>query len=92
MLVVDAADNVATTLGPLKAGAAVTVDRHGTRHTVVLADDIPFGHKFALEAIGEGAQVRKYGVVVARATCAIATGQHVHVHNVESNRGRGDRA
>jgi altronate dehydratase small subunit len=50
------------------------------------------GHKFALDPIAQGEPVRKYGVVIARAMAPIEAGQHVHVHNVESNRGRGDRA
>jgi altronate dehydratase small subunit len=91
VLVIDDIDNVATSLIPLSAGIALSIDRRGTAHCVVLLDDIPIGHKFALDPIAEGEPVRKYGVVVARATSAISPGQHVHVHNVESNRGRGDR-
>ena len=34
--------------------------------------------------------IRKYGQVVGRATADIRTGDHVHVHNVEALRGRGD--
>ncbi len=92
VLVIDAADNVATTLTPLARGTEMAVDRSGTPHNVVLADDIPFGHKFALGPITAGSEVRKYGVVIARATMEISAGAHVHVHNIESNRGRGDRA
>lgn len=91
VLVIDDIDNVATSLVELAAGLALGVDRRGTAHRVVLLDDIPIGHKFALDPIAEGEPVRKYGVVIARATSAISPGQHVHVHNVESNRGRGDR-
>ncbi len=32
----------------------------------------------------------KYGQVIGRATADIAVGEHVHVHNIESTRGRGD--
>ena len=32
----------------------------------------------------------KYGQPIGRATAAIAPGEHVHVHNIESLRGRGD--
>ena len=32
------------------------------------------------------------GQVIGRAMRAIAVGEHVHVHNIESGRGRGDKA
>ncbi len=34
----------------------------------------------------------KYGQVIGRATKDIEAGGHVHVHNLESTRGRGDKA
>ena len=64
----------------------------GAEHAICMASDVPFGHKFALGPIAVGGEIRKYGVVVAQATQAIAGGEHVHVHNIESRRGRGDRA
>jgi altronate dehydratase small subunit len=92
VLVIDDTDNVATTLAALAAGRELLVDRCGRAHRVLLKDEIPMGHKFALDPIAQGEPVRKYGVVIARAMAPIEAGQHVHVHNVESNRGRGDRA
>jgi altronate dehydratase small subunit len=38
----------------------------------------------------KGDDVIKYGEVVGRTTATINIGDHVHVHNVESLRGRGD--
>ena len=35
--------------------------------------------------------MRKYGEVIGAATRDIRVGEHVHVHNVEGKRGRGDR-
>lgn len=92
VLVVDARDNVATCLAALKSGDMVAVEVAGAARSIRMATDVPFGHKFALGSIVAGGDVRKYGVVVAQATQAIAGGEHVHVHNVESRRGRGDRA
>ena len=43
---------------------------------------VPRGHKVALRDIAEGAPVRKYGQVIGVTTTAIATGEHVHVHNL----------
>ncbi len=51
---------------------------------------IPSGHKCARRAIGAGELILKYGQPIGRATAAIPAGAHVHVHNVESLRGRGD--
>ena len=42
---------------------------------------VPFGHKVALRPIAAGQAVVKYGVAIGIATCPIAAGDHVHVHN-----------
>jgi hypothetical protein len=34
----------------------------------------------------------KYGSAIGHASCDIASGTHVHTHNVVSDRGRGDLA
>jgi altronate dehydratase small subunit len=38
-----------------------------------------------------GVEVIKYGKVIGETTAEIQTGEHVHVHNVDSKRGRGDK-
>jgi len=81
-------DDVAVVLRPLAQGDAVRFDGTG----VVAAAAIPSGHKIALRAIGAGALIHKYGQVIGRASTPIASGEHVHVHNVEGTRGRGDLA
>ncbi|QOS13742.1 SAF domain protein (plasmid) [Haloferax gibbonsii] len=87
-LVLADGDSVATALEDLDAGREV---RDGDR-AVTLADDVPFGHKFALEPLSAGETVRKYGEVIGRTTEAVAAGEWVHTHNCESTRGRGDVA
>jgi hypothetical protein len=77
----DPHDNVATALVPLAAGDQV--DLGGP---VTLADPVPRGHKFALCPIGQGEPVLKYGQPIGRATAPIRPGQHVHVHNLVSQR------
>ena len=81
-------DDVAVALRPLAAGSQV---RFG-RLAVTVASDIATGHKFATRPIARGALIRKYGQVIGRASCGIGVGDHVHVHNVEGTRGRGDLA
>ncbi len=82
-------DNVATALTPLEPGTIVEAP-DGRR--VEVRSAIPFGHKLALVPIAKGAPVVKYGEVIGLASADIAPGEHVHVHNVESQRGRGDLA
>lgn len=50
----------------------------------VLVDDIPAGHKFALEPIARGATVYKFGQPIGVATSDIAAGAHVHVQNLSA--------
>ncbi|TYP56173.1 UxaA family hydrolase [Thermosediminibacter litoriperuensis] len=83
-------DNVATAVRNLSKGEEVHVDVDGNEMRVKLLVDIPFGHKFALRDIEADMDVIKYGEVIGRATRPIKTGEHVHVHNIESLRGRGD--
>jgi len=49
-------------------------------------EDIALGHKIALRNIGKGDKVIEYGDVIGSATKDIATGEHVHVHNLKSLR------
>ena len=80
------ADNVATALRDLAPGEVVELDDV----TVSVAVRVPFGHKLALRQIGANEPVIKYGEAIGLAASAIAPGEHVHTHNVESQRGRGD--
>jgi len=87
-LVLHPHDNVATAVSALAPGEKISVDAA----EITLLEPIPFGHKLALRAIRPGEEIIKYGEVIGRATASIKKGAHVHVHNVEGLRGRGDRA
>ena len=89
-LVISARDNVATALETLEPGRSIVVG--SDKATVTVAEPIPRGHKVALRAIGVGEAVIKYGNAIGTASTDIAAGAHVHTHNVESTRGRGDLA
>jgi hypothetical protein len=52
---------------------------------VVARGDIRPEHKVALVDIPRDASVVKYGMPIGRATCAIAAGEAVHLHNCASN-------
>ena len=81
-------DNVAVALVDLAASARVEVGDTN----LLLTQAVPFGHKLALVDIKKGSAVIKYGEQIGLAIRDIAAGEHVHVHNVESTRGRGDLA
>jgi len=87
VIVITERDNVATALAPLSAGD--TIDANGNRVTV--REPIAGGHKVALKAIAAGEAIVKYGNPIGMATSDIGAGSHVHIHNVASGRGRGDR-
>ncbi len=89
-IVVDKKDNVAVALSDIKRGDKVTIRIGEKIEELVASSDIPFGHKLAIREIPRGKEIIKYGEVIGRATRDIEIGEHVHVHNVESLRGRGD--
>ena len=90
VVVLNAADSVATSLVALEAQTRIEVELNGEGRTITVRDAIPFGHKVAIRRMDAGDDVLKYGEVIGRASEAIGPGQWVHVHNVESVRGRGD--
>ena len=86
VLLLDAGDTAAVALAPLPPGTAIEVIRGGDTIRVVAETLIPFGHKIAVAPMAAGDPVVKYGEVIGVATTAIRPGQHVHVHNVRSDR------
>lgn len=91
LLVINDLDNVATAVLSLQKGETADVKIGGSVENVQLLDDIPFGHKAALRDIGRGEKIVKYGEIVGQSTAGIRKGEHVHIHNVEGLRGRGDK-
>ena len=88
----DARDNVATVFeeGVRVGMQVVVVNAAGTRRVCTVREDIPFGHKVALRDIKKGELIIKYGEEIGMATSDISEGAYVHVHNLDSMRGRGD--
>ena len=86
-------DNVATLFSNEgKAGGKVEIrDKKGNSSVIELKDDIPYGHKIALCHIAAENDIIKYGESLGSASKAISPGEHVHVHNLDSKRGRGDK-
>lgn len=91
-LVMDSKDHVATALKEIQVGQVVTYRIENEIKQIQVRDLIPFGHKIAITEIAIGEHVRKYGETIGSATAIIHAGQHVHVHNIEGIRGRGDKS
>ena len=93
VFVVYATDNVGTAvLESIESGDHLSCNGERRDIEIVALDDIAYGHKIALMDIAAGETVLKYGLSIGSASCDIKAGDHVHTHNVESNRGRGDLA
>jgi altronate hydrolase len=76
-------DNVAVALKDFKAGDCLVFGASQSQLTLV--EDVPRGHKIALNAIRIGEDVIKYGYPIGHATSAIQRGQWVHTHNIQTN-------
>lgn len=74
-------DSVAVALRPLKKGSILKT----AAGPCTLEEDIPQGHKFALQGIPSGSDVIKYGSPIGHAVCPIRKGAWVHTHNVRTN-------
>ncbi|HEY5531019.1 MAG TPA: UxaA family hydrolase [Candidatus Anoxymicrobiaceae bacterium] len=79
MLKVNERDNVAVALREIVAGTEVEVPGRGV---LKAADDIPYGHKIALEEIPEGHPVVKYGETIGLASTHVPEGGWVHTQNM----------
>jgi altronate dehydratase small subunit len=92
IIVINSKDNVATALTDLKAGERIMIEEkiNGVKKSIELKNDIPFGHKVSLIEISSGVSIVKYGEIIGTASMPIEEGDYLHIHNVKSNRGRGD--
>lgn len=74
-------DNVVVALRSIKTGESIAVDGI----LITLRRGVAVGDKVAARAIAQGEIVVKYGCPIGTATRAIAPGEHVHTHNLQSN-------
>ena len=70
-------DNVVVALTDLHIGDIV--------ENIKVLDEVPCGHKVAIKDIKIGENVVKYGYPIGHATENIASGHHVHTHNIATN-------
>jgi altronate dehydratase small subunit len=86
-VLMDKKDNVATALIDLYKGESIEINGHEEVLNLLLNEDIPSYHKFALKDFKIGDKIYKYGQVIGEAICKIQRGEHVHIHNIKSLRG-----
>ena len=82
VLVLNPADNIAICLEDMPAGSVIDQDNL----KLTITQKIPRGHKVASKAVTKGDGIIKYGERMGHATKSIATGSHVHTHNVLGDR------
>ena len=76
-------DNVAVAVDAVAQGSVVTAGGK----TFTVCQDIPAGHKVALQPIAKGEDVIKYGFPIGTAKVDIPVGAWVHTQNVQSKLG-----
>ncbi len=81
LMLLSPGDTVYVLRDQIAAGEAVMVEGVA----VAFAQALGLGHKIARLAVAEGDRVIKYGAPIGRASRAIAPGDHVHLHNLQSD-------
>lgn len=88
--VVNAADNVGTIVGDDAASNTEISIVGSVAAKIKVMQAVPYGHKIALQDLPARSPVLKYGVVIGSLLRSVNKGEHIHTHNMESLRGRGD--
>ncbi len=81
LLLLSPGDTVFVLRDQIAAGEAVMVEGVA----VAFPQPLGLGHKIARLPVAAGDKVIKYGAPIGRAVCAIAPGDHVHLHNLVSD-------
>lgn len=76
-------DNVAVALTELTSGQKIAVGEE----TILITEDIPMGHKFALEELSSGQEVIKYGFSIGNLIEPVKRGGWIHTHNLKTGLG-----
>lgn len=75
------ADNIVVLTRSVPRDGEVCIGGRPIRFSLPLG----LGHKLAMRDIRTGEKILKYGVPIGSATCDIAVGEHVHLHNMKSD-------
>lgn len=87
-LVHEKADTVGVATVDIKAGEKATGIYMDSQDPVEIdaRQDIPLGHKIALQDHANGGKVIKYGEDIGKVVHEINKGEHVHIHNLKTRR------
>ncbi len=77
-------DNIIVALQVIPKGTAITIEEGNDTITVVSSQEIPAGHKMAINDIAQGSAVIKYGYQIGNASEAIKAGEWIHTHNIKT--------
>jgi len=91
ILLHEPSDDVGIAVMDLNAGdeiEAVTLEGFPVS-SIVVADDVPLGHKVAMRDMPKDKHIIEYGEEIGYACVAIKIGAHVHLHNIKSLRWSG---
>ncbi|WP_440903756.1 UxaA family hydrolase [Catenovulum sp. SX2] len=80
-VLLDARDNVLVCCQNSPSGELVQIEQL----QVPLSCEIQVGHKIARTFIRKGEKIIKYGAPIGSATQDLAIGEHVHMHNMQSD-------
>ena len=75
-------DNVVVCLEPMAKGQTLNLSEN---ESIVIAQDVPAGHKVAIKDIKNGENIIKYGYAIGHSTEDITKGMWVHTHDVKTN-------
>ncbi len=81
LLLLHPADNVFVLTATLHAGESYVVGGE----TYPNETELRLGHKIARLDVPAGGKILKYGVAIGSASVAIRRGDHVHLHNLQSD-------
>jgi (2R)-sulfolactate sulfo-lyase subunit alpha len=74
-------DNILVCVAHIYAGDDILIDGHA----VSVQKDIEVGHKLARNALVVGDKIFRYGAPIGSMTQAALIGEHVHMHNMQSD-------
>lgn len=80
---INSKDSVIVALQPIPAGTVLDVDGR----SLTVQNDVPPGHKIALQKMQPGEPIIKYGFPIGTALRLIEAGEWVHTHNVKTTLG-----
>lgn len=74
-------DNILVCVAHINAGDVIDIDGE----PVNVGQNIEVGHKLARRTLNLGDKIYRYGAPIGSMTQSVAKGEHVHMHNMQSD-------